>query len=158
MAYNLSMQPYESSFSSTESSIFPERPAVYATFWERFAAVLVDSLIIGVPNWLITHYIIVNPVGNLIFGTIVGWLYNALMMSGPNQATFGKKAMGIKVTDTKGHRISFARATGRYFAQYISGIILGIGYLMMLWDDRKQTLHDKIADTLVVKQAPYVMP
>jgi uncharacterized RDD family membrane protein YckC len=97
-------------------------------------------------------------VANLLFGTIVGWLYNALMMSGPNQATLGKKALGIKVTDTRGHRISFGRATGRYFAQYISGIILAIGYFMMLWDKQKQTLHDNIAGTLVVKQAPIVMP
>jgi uncharacterized RDD family membrane protein YckC len=50
-----------------------------------------------------------------------------------------------------GHRISFANASGRFFGKYVSAIILLIGYLMMLWDDKKQTLHDKMAGTLVVK-------
>lgn len=152
------MQPYESPISSTESSIFPERPAVYATFWERFAASFIDGLIVGAGTFVVNRFIIVNPWGNMTFNVLVGWLYNALLLSGPNQATIGKKAMGIKVTDTRGQRISFARATGRHFATFLSAIILAIGYLMMLWDDRKQTLHDKIADTIVVKQAPMFIP
>lgn len=141
-----------------ESSIFPERPAVYATFWERFAAIFIDGIILWAGSWLIERFLIGNLWGNMIFGMIVSWLYNAILISGPNQATIGKKALGIKVTDTHGHRISFAQATGRHFATWLSGIILFIGYLMMLWDDKKQTLHDKIANTIVVKQAPMVIP
>jgi uncharacterized RDD family membrane protein YckC len=59
--------------------------------------------------------------------------------------------LGLKVTTTNGERISFGQATGRHFGKYISTIILFIGYLMMIWDDKKQTLHDKMANTLVVK-------
>ncbi len=83
-----------------------------------------------------------------------GWLYNALLQSGPRQATLGQRAVGIKVTDVDGNRIGFARATGRYFATLISTYTLLIGYLMMLWTRRKQCLHDKIADTLVVRSDP----
>jgi uncharacterized RDD family membrane protein YckC len=63
-----------------------------------------------------------------------------------------KKAMGIKVVDLQGNRISFPRAFGRFFATYLSGIILGIGYLMALFTGKRQTLHDMIASTLVVKE------
>ena len=77
---------------------------------------------------------------------------SALLESGAKQATLGKRAMGIKVTDVNGNRISFGQATGRHFGKWISSIILLIGYLMMLWDERKQTLHDKMAGTLVVKR------
>jgi uncharacterized RDD family membrane protein YckC len=62
-----------------------------------------------------------------------------------------KRVMDIKVYTSAGSRVSFGRATARYFSSMLSFIILLIGYLMMLWDDRKQTLHDKIADTVVVK-------
>jgi uncharacterized RDD family membrane protein YckC len=87
----------------------------------------------------------------LLVSALVSWLYHAGMQSAEGQATLGKKAMGLRVTDLDGNRISFGRATGRFFGQYISGLILGIGYLMMLWDDKKQTLHDQIANTLVIK-------
>jgi uncharacterized RDD family membrane protein YckC len=82
---------------------------------------------------------------------LVNWLYSAFLESSENQATLGKRALGLKVTDMNGNRISFANASGRFFGKYVSAIILLIGYLMMLWDDKKQTLHDKMAGTLVVK-------
>jgi uncharacterized RDD family membrane protein YckC len=91
-----------------------------------------------------------EPEGSLL-SIVLGWIYFAGMESGSGQATVGKKAMGLKVTDSNGHRIGFGQATGRHFGRYISAIILCIGYLMMLWDDKKQTLHDKMAGTLVVK-------
>ena len=82
---------------------------------------------------------------------VASWLYSSLQESGPNMATIGKKAMNIKVTDMDGGRISFGQATGRHFGKIISGIILLIGYFMMLWDEKSQTLHDKMAGTLVVE-------
>jgi uncharacterized RDD family membrane protein YckC len=60
-------------------------------------------------------------------------------------------ALGLKVIDLYGNRISFARATGRHFAKYISGVILGIGYIMAGFTERKQALHDMIAGTLVIR-------
>jgi uncharacterized RDD family membrane protein YckC len=67
------------------------------------------------------------------------------------QATLGKRVLGVVVTDLAGDRISFGRATGRYFASQISCAIFLIGYLMQPFTKKRQTLHDKIAGTLVVR-------
>ena len=67
------------------------------------------------------------------------------------QATPGKRALGLIVTDTEGRRISPARAVGRYFGKILSGLILLIGYIMIAFTERKQGLHDFLAGTLVVK-------
>jgi uncharacterized RDD family membrane protein YckC len=82
----------------------------------------------------------------IVFGS---WLYEAFMLSSPYQATLGKMIFGMKVTDLSGNRISFARATGRHFAKWLSGIILCIGYIMVALTERKQGLHDILAETLV---------
>jgi len=84
--------------------------------------------------------------------TIVSWLYYALMESSPRRATLGKLAIGIEVTDMNGERISFGRATGRFFAKYVSGAILYIGYLMAAFTQQKQALHDILAGCLVVNK------
>jgi uncharacterized RDD family membrane protein YckC len=81
----------------------------------------------------------------------VWWLYDALMTASPQQGTVGKMAFGLKVTDSQGQRISFARATGRHFAKYISMILCFIGFIMAGFTARKQALHDMIADTVVIK-------
>ena len=60
-------------------------------------------------------------------------------------------ALGMKVTDLAGNRISFLRATGRYFAKIISALILFIGFIMVAFTEKKQGLHDMIAGTLVVR-------
>jgi uncharacterized RDD family membrane protein YckC len=61
-------------------------------------------------------------------------------------------ALGIKVTDMTGNKLSFGRATGRYFAKIISGLIMGIGYFMAGFTQQKQALHDIIASCLVVNK------
>ncbi len=85
---------------------------------------------------------------------VLQWLYFALMESSSKQATLGKMALGLKVTDMSGNRISFARATGRYFGKFISGIILNIGYIMAAFTERKQALHDMMANCLVIMDPP----
>lgn len=85
-------------------------------------------------------------------GLLLGWLYFSLMESSERQATLGKMALGITVTDMEGRRISFARATGRYFAKFISALTLLIGYIMAGFTEKKQALHDIIAGTLVLKR------
>jgi uncharacterized RDD family membrane protein YckC len=82
----------------------------------------------------------------LLFGS---WLYEAFMESSSYQATLGKMICGLKVTDIYGNRISFERATGRHFAKWLSGMVLGIGYIMVGFTERKQGLHDLVAGTLV---------
>ncbi|MGJ7033902.1 RDD family protein [Niabella hirudinis] len=160
-------------FSNSGSDLFHDLlPVRYAGFWERFAAALIDGIVLGIigsyvnrftglsANWYnmqdggsaasgyLAYY---NSAGGWI-NLIIGWLYEAIMLAGTSQATLGKMALGIKVTNLDGKPISFLAATGRHFAKFISAIILLIGYLMMIWDNRKQTLHDKLAGTLVVKK------
>jgi uncharacterized RDD family membrane protein YckC len=85
-----------------------------------------------------------------LLSVAINWLYYALMESSKHQATLGKMAVGAKVTDLEGNRISFGRATGRYFGKIISGMILMIGYIMAGFTEKKQALHDMLANTLVI--------
>lgn len=134
--------------------------SIYAGFWKRFAALLLDSVILAVAGGVtgfIFGLIVSKPSASAeallnVISIVLGWLYFSLMESSSNQATVGKMALGIKVTDIDGNRISFARATGRYFAKIISGLILLIGYIMAAFTEKKQALHDMIAGTLVVKK------
>ncbi|MBM3325864.1 MAG: RDD family protein [Calditrichaeota bacterium] len=87
-------------------------------------------------------------------GFIIGWLYCAILESSNWQATIGKRAVGIYVTDVNRNRITFGRATGRNFAKIVSWIILCIGYFMAGWTLKKQALHDMLAGTLVLRKQP----
>ncbi|WP_260927552.1 RDD family protein [Novosphingobium sp. 9] len=82
---------------------------------------------------------------------LLHWLYYALTESSSWQATLGKLAVGLVVTDEAGRRISFARGTGRYFAKVLSGLALCVGYLMVAFTQRKRGLHDILAGTLVFR-------
>jgi len=82
---------------------------------------------------------------------IIGWLYYAFMESSEKQATFGKAALGVKVTDYKGERITFGRATGRHFGKIISWFSFLVGFIMIGFTEKKQGLHDILAKCLVVK-------
>ena len=86
---------------------------------------------------------------SMILSFFLQWLYYAGMESSPLKATLGKWAVGAYVTDLDGGRISFAKATGRYFGKIISGLILGIGYLMAGFSNDKQALHDQMAGCFV---------
>lgn len=144
--------------------------AQYAGFWIRFVAYIIDSIILNVVVYLISLVLgivsgfqmqsvgwspdtiaaVAGTIGGL-FGLLASWLYFAIMESSAFQATLGKKALGLIVTDEFGARIGFGRATGRYFAKIISSIILLIGFFMIGWTKRKRGLHDMIAGTLVYK-------
>ena len=80
------------------------------------------------------------------------WLYYALMESSPKRGSIGKLMVGICVVDMRGDRISFGRATGRFFAKYLSALPLYMGFLAIGWSDRKQGYHDMIAGTLVLRK------
>ena len=97
-------------------------------------------------------------IGMLVFlGIIIKWLYYAIMESSKRQATLGKMIVGIIVTDLFGRRITFAKASGRFFGKFISQFILYIGYLIAAFSERKQALHDMIADCLVVNKSEYLL-
>jgi uncharacterized RDD family membrane protein YckC len=129
--------------------------AEYAGFRRRLLASFIDGVLMAIP--LLPLYILffMDPeIGYVIvlypLVFILPWLYNAIMESSSYQATLGKMALGIVVTDSGGKRISFARATGRHFGKIVSGLILYIGYIMIAFTQRKQGLHDIMAECLVV--------
>jgi len=72
-------------------------------------------------------------------------------MDGIKGGTPGKLILGLKIRNEKGQYIGIPIAILRYIGKILSGIILGIGYLMIAWDVKKQGLHDKIAKTFVVR-------
>jgi len=139
----------------------------YGGFWIRVVAAIIDAIILrvvvspirmifGALGWAgtmsgVPHFGLALFGGGitLIAMIFASWLYEAFMESSSYQATLGKMIFGMKVTDLNGNRISFERATGRHFAKWLSGLILGIGYIMVGFTERKQGLHDLLAGTLV---------
>ena len=96
---------------------------------------------------------ILGSVLGLVLSSIaVGWLYFALMESSKNQATLGKMALNLKVTDMEGNPVSFGRASLRYFGKILSGMIMMIGYILAGLTEKKQALHDMIAGCLVIRK------
>jgi len=83
---------------------------------------------------------------------VMSWLYFAKLESGPMQATYGKRALGLRVTNLAGERISFGQASGRFFGKILSGMVLYMGFIMVGFMEKKQGLHDLIAGTLVVRK------
>jgi uncharacterized RDD family membrane protein YckC len=120
---------------------------IYAGFWTRFLAFVIDLIVVSLASGLLA--VATYGVG-VVVSFFIPWLYEAFMLSSEWQATVGKRAMSIVVTGTNGGRISFARATGRHFAKYLSAFIIFIGFIMAAFTARKQALHDMMAETLVV--------
>jgi len=151
-------------------------PAIqYAGFWRRFVAYSIDGLILSVPNVILGMIyglqllrlfdfsdggvdfdfgqigaLIASAIWLAMLSFLLQVLYYALFESSRLQATPGKMALGIVVTDLTGRRVSFARALGRNLGKIISSLILSIGYIMAGLTARKQALHDMMADCLVV--------
>ena len=138
----------------------------YAGFWLRFVASIIDSILMQIVGGVLgailgmgagfaagddTNVLTGVQFGSMGLSLVVQWLYFALMESSAWQATLGKKALGLVVTDEHGERIGFGRATGRFFGKILSSITLMIGYMMAGWTERKQALHDMMASTLVYK-------
>ena len=130
---------------------------MYAGFWKRLAAALLDFMILLVPLLVLTisMALITGPKSKATFAADLStfailWLYFAGMESSRKQATLGKIAFGIRVVDLNGERISFLRATARLVAKILSALSLMVGFLMAAVPRRKQALHDIVASTLVV--------
>lgn len=87
-----------------------------------------------------------------VVSLIISWLYFALMESSSKKATLGKLALNLIVTDINGARLTFGRATGRFFGKILSSLILNIGFIMAAFTEKKQALHDILANTLVLEK------
>lgn len=146
-----------------------------AGFWIRFVAWFIDYAILFTGIVLVTYPLMAdywasamllardalsgNQPEEFVYTTgyylsqvlalLIWWLYSALLTSSRRQATLGKQAVGLVVGDTNGHRISFGRATGRFFSKALISWICLVGYLMAAFTGRKQALHDMIAGTYV---------
>lgn len=135
----------------------------YAGFWVRLGATVVDTVLIMV---------ITIPVLYLVYGTfyvdpestdavrggvelLVSWLAPAIatiLFWIYRQATPGKMLFALKVVDAEtGASLRPGQAIGRYLAYYISYLPLGLGILWILFDSRKQAWHDKLANTVVIR-------
>ena len=152
---------------------------VYAGFWRRYIALIIDGIIstpimlllllpfgltgaltavIGkamddpesIPVAISGLWLFI--VAAIVLSVLGNWLYHAVMESSSFQGTFGKKVLGIAVTDIDGQRISFSRATGRHFGKFLSGLIMNIGFIMAAFTEKKQALHDILAGCLVVRR------
>lgn len=145
----------------------------YAGFWKRFAAAIIDGIVTGIGGLVVAGPIIalmilsatsargepdvealgvaLDGVANLL-GLLLGWIYSAAMESSSLQATLGKMALQIKVTDLDGARVSFGKATGRHFAKFVSALLLFAGFVMAAFTAKKQGLHDLMAGCLVVNK------
>ena len=155
-------------------------PSPYAGFWLRFLAYIIDSVLAGIVFGIFALLVVAIvgvgyfrtifeglngedstiPVAfiSLIllasaFSVLITWVYFAWMESSQYQGTLGKMALGLIVSDLQGRPISFARASGRFFAKIITGMIpFGIGYIMAGFTEKKQALHDMIAGCLVLRK------
>lgn len=87
-----------------------------------------------------------------LISTIIWVLYYSLMESSKYQATLGKLALGLIVTDMNGNKIDFGKALLRNICKFISSMVFFIGYIMAGFTEKKQALHDIIASTLVTKK------
>jgi uncharacterized RDD family membrane protein YckC len=162
---------------SDDPSIHPQ----YAGFWRRFVAWFLDMVLLLIILAPIRYIFMpasirkvfsaeymqhkhtedmppIPSIGDLITLSVlivlmylITYLYYALWESSQQQGTPGKLALGIKVTDVHGQRLSFWRASARFINRYITNATLLVGYMMAGWTSHKQALHDKLGNCLVIK-------
>lgn len=148
---------------------------IYSGFFRRAIAFILDTLLISIPTALVfmpllgvqltgasspdqlselqQGFVFLTFLSWQFFSILASWLYFAILESSSAQATLGKRILGIKVVGKEGQRISFARATGRFFSKSLSYAIFWIGFIMAGFTNRKRALHDMIAETYVVKKS-----
>ena len=108
----------------------------YAGFWTRFGAYIIDALVLLIPYFVIVA--IFGDFMGLLVVILLYWAYFAYLESSEKQATFGKQALGLIVTDHDGNRLDFTKATIRYFSKLIFGGIFLIGYILIGFTEKKQ--------------------
>ena len=136
------------------SPMHDEQQMHYCGVGRRFFAYLLDVLVqvvfLGSEALLLEEQSYVGLLGSGLILFACSWLYFTCMESSKYQATLGKLVFGIKVVNLEGNPLSFSKASSRYFAKLLSRLTLGLGCLVMFFNQRKQCLHDKLASTIVV--------
>ncbi len=126
----------------------------YAGVGRRFVALLIDGIILGVIGGIIGAIIGEGPTegsatGSLVNLVISGAYYIGLVSQWGT--TLGGRVMRLKVVDAQGEPLSVGSAAIRWVGSIVSAVIIFVGYLMAFWDKRKQTLHDKMVSSYVIK-------
>jgi uncharacterized RDD family membrane protein YckC len=162
------------------AQVYVAIPSPFAGFWLRLVAYIIDSLltlcgivvivllvaaVVGFGSFrnafdnadpaddVLTAAIVFSICGGILLIIVGAWLYYAAMESSSYQGTLGKMALGLIVTDLQGRRVTFGRASGRFFAKIITGLIpFALGYVMAGFTEKKQALHDMIASCLVLRK------
>jgi uncharacterized RDD family membrane protein YckC len=162
----------------TKSDMGEQVQVCYSGFWRRTSAIFLDAFILiggegllaSIISGLIVlmsliggHHVDFNIIGSfavgfgVVFAFGLDWFYFTWLESSKLQATLGKKIMGLKVTDIAGQKITFSQANVRYWSKVLSALILFGGFWMMFFFKKKQTLHDWIAGTTVIKQVNLII-
>ncbi|WP_255987581.1 RDD family protein [Chitinolyticbacter albus] len=167
------LQPLPTPVPAVAPAVVDPGPPEPAGFWTRFAALVIDGMVLGMASWVV--FIVVTiamgisaaALGDAIDGAsaaigfmLVGWLlifamswvYFSFQESSSAQASLGKRAVGLYVADGAGARIGLGRATGRWFAHALSNVTLCIGYLIQPFTPRRQALHDLVSGTVVMRK------
>ena len=140
----------------------------YAGFWIRFVAYMIDNLLLGVVNSIVTVAAMIPFIstarggdpfesaafliaygGSVLFSVALNAAYEAYFL-GKSGATPGKAVLGLKVIRPDGRPLTWKTGLYRFFAKILSSLTLSIGYMMAGWDEEKRALHDRILDTRVV--------
>jgi uncharacterized RDD family membrane protein YckC len=147
----------------TDTDFTSAQSTVYAGFWLRFFAAIIDWVLIFViatfiwtlldlpipvdakGPYLGEWYIFQSPMA-----WIFVWLYHSISECSSWQGSIGKRILKLKVTDKDGRKIGFGRATGRFLGKFFSAFSLFVGFIMIAFTKRKQGLHDKMTDCLVI--------
>ena len=145
----------------------------YGVFMDRLIALIIDQILLYIGKFVIFFpLLMVTALGGFLVGPgiaavshgagltpsmwalslVIDWVYFAAMESSRSGATIGKRAMKLRVLSDDGNRLTFARASLRYFGKIVSYIPLMLGFVMALFTKRNQTLHDLIAGTIVVNR------
>ena len=136
----------------------------YGVFWRRALALLLDYVAVLVVSSL--AMVMLAPlglrasnqrVGMLVVTLCCPWLYFAVLESRSAGATLGKRALSLSVRDANGFGLSFGRATERHLGRMLSVFTFGIGFFVALFSKQNRTLHDVLADSVVVSKEPAVL-
>lgn len=170
----ISAEHKEQFFQRLREGVSQPNEMVYSGFGRRFLGKLVDGII----NWVfgavanlgltmlffgrfifqpkpttpeLTGNFLAYQGATMLAGIVIGLAYYWFFLH-KFAATPGKMAFGMKVVRSDGSALTTGRIIGRYFAEWLSSILFGIGYLMAAFDDERRTLHDRICDTRVIQK------